>query len=745
MNAYYSGMFRVALISIASVFLLIACDILAQSSRSYLTAPANHPLGQINDVGEFSTSLRKSATIPLQLRRAVGDLPVNGQSTTDTYEVYFHIPISLEYQVPILITVDSPELVDYRFLRISPPNVIVVARMKSAPSTTIHWEAWVLTRKNSFADRPGSAPILPAGQLPADVVPWLVATDCAQINDPFIQEQAAAVREGTNDILVLADAVASACVNIPMSFPHVPYAFDAYYALKWGNSCTGHAHAGCALFRSNGVPARSLMVMTAWFKGAFDMHWIIDYYVPDYGWVWMDTTMGYNPEWTGDDLVIMVCSPQEEFPLFLPGIEGYWHTSDPGLGPEYPNWNSAHQAFKENYTLTTPDIVQQALSLTNEVYEKYIDRWGLDLSEGMRAKVQEAYGYQTAAQNHIKDNDIPGYISALQQASATYNLVTLNPISTIYSDDFESGAAGWNHGGIKDTWSLGQPGSKPAGAHSGTHCFGTGFNGGYELSSECWLLSPVFDLTDKASATLSFWVYNWVKDGEQCVIEDPLWVEITTDGSQTFQPICSQMGGVNEDPEIPAVGGWSHLHLDLTKYIGSESAQVRFHFKSTSDVRLPGSYIDDVVVYGRAACSLDCSATTPAKGTTHQPLVFSSLGLAYHCPGAITYEWDFGDGNRGTEPNITHVYSAPGAYTWKLTVQSGSFTCTKTGILIITALPGDCDGDGIVSIGEVQKGINMFLGTLTPGCAVDCSNDGTVSIGEVQKVINAFLGQTTDC
>jgi hypothetical protein len=60
-------------------------------------------------------------------------------------------------------------------------------------------------------------------------------------------------------------------------------------------------------------------------------------------------------------------------------------------------------------------------------------------------------------------------------------------------------------------------------------------------------------------------------------------------------------------------------------------------------------------------------------------------------------------------------------------------------------LPGDCDGNGTVSIGEVQKAINMFLGTLAPGCGVDCSGDGTVSIGEVQKVINAFLGVSGSC
>ena len=68
-------------------------------------------------------------------------------------------------------------------------------------------------------------------------------------------------------------------------------------------------------------------------------------------------------------------------------------------------------------------------------------------------------------------------------------------------------------------------------------------------------------------------------------------------------------------------------------------------------------------------------------------------------------------------------------------LESNAVTFPKPG-----STPGDCDGDGAVSIGEVQKAINMFLGALPPGCGVDANGDGVVTIGEVQKVINAFLG-----
>jgi hypothetical protein len=59
--------------------------------------------------------------------------------------------------------------------------------------------------------------------------------------------------------------------------------------------------------------------------------------------------------------------------------------------------------------------------------------------------------------------------------------------------------------------------------------------------------------------------------------------------------------------------------------------------------------------------------------------------------------------------------------------------------------PGDCNRDDTVSIGEVQRVINMFLGGEAPGCGADCDRNGEISIGEVQKVINAFLNLPSSC
>ncbi|MFA7062070.1 MAG: LamG-like jellyroll fold domain-containing protein [Pedobacter sp.] len=61
-------------------------------------------------------------------------------------------------------------------------------------------------------------------------------------------------------------------------------------------------------------------------------------------------------------------------------------------------------------------------------------------------------------------------------------------------------------------------------------------------------------------------------------------------------------------------------------------------------------------------------------------------------------------------------------------------------ITVITGKPGDCDGDGKVTIAEVQAAINMYLGLKAVAACVDIDGSNSVTINEVQKVINGYLG-----
>jgi PKD repeat protein len=78
-------------------------------------------------------------------------------------------------------------------------------------------------------------------------------------------------------------------------------------------------------------------------------------------------------------------------------------------------------------------------------------------------------------------------------------------------------------------------------------------------------------------------------------------------------------------------------------------------------------------------CLADFTAIPDTNGSTVQ---FSAL---FPDPN-IFYSWDFGDGNTGTGPSITHTYAATGAYTVILTI-TDSINCNNRAVQIISTTP----------------------------------------------------------
>ncbi|HEV8132720.1 MAG TPA: SBBP repeat-containing protein [Acidobacteriota bacterium] len=86
------------------------------------------------------------------------------------------------------------------------------------------------------------------------------------------------------------------------------------------------------------------------------------------------------------------------------------------------------------------------------------------------------------------------------------------------------------------------------------------------------------------------------------------------------------------------------------------------------------------------ACTLACAATAPLSARPGAAVSFSASATASFCSGAITFEWNFGDGSLlSSEQNPSHIYAASGAYTWTMTTRtSGAGSCSKTGRIVIT-------------------------------------------------------------
>ena len=91
------------------------------------------------------------------------------------------------------------------------------------------------------------------------------------------------------------------------------------------------------------------------------------------------------------------------------------------------------------------------------------------------------------------------------------------------------------------------------------------------------------------------------------------------------------------------------------------------------------------------------------------------------------------------------VPSTPGAKNAVVAISSNAtnasiLNISLSGTANLSTKSGDYDGNGVVSISEVQSAINMYLGMKEIAGCVDVDNSGSVSISEVQKAINAFLG-----
>jgi len=541
-------------------------------------------------------------TKKLYLHKTIGELEVAGNPTKSPYTVYFIIPIAFREQAPIWLEIDCPQMNNFKYIRLSDDNVVVAATLNYNPDVTnLNWTSWVLIKQHDYSGIPASVPMPSISELPDSVISWLQPTACVQWNDSTVFHIADSVRGSTNDLIVLAENIENYCHNIPWEFPYSPVSFDAYYAMKWGNSCTGHAHAGAAVFRANGIPCRVLMNMPAWFSSYMDMHWIVEYFIPDYGWVKMETSLGVNPYFDADkEVITFACNIEDEFPILYPSnIEAYWFGSDPVFNHMYPNWGGAHKITTHTVMTDSADKIDQIISLTDSVFRYNTIFQGIDLNFQQLNDFNKALEFQNRSFINAQEGSTDSIIYNLNEALVNFRNITNNPLIEIYFNDFESGSSGWTHGGIKDKWDIGIPLVGPTNCYSGINCIGSNLDSVYSNNVNSWISSPLIDLADLSYAHLNFKLWNDVEDNQQGVNpRDRLWVELSTDNGQNFFPISTCFGGVNDDLAIPSFGGWNNVVLDLSEYIGS-IIKVRFCFSSNNTISKIGSFIDDFGIYGR--------------------------------------------------------------------------------------------------------------------------------------------------
>lgn len=558
---------------------------------------------QLNpDSFDLSTS-QKSADW-LYLSEMTGKLKIEGEASHSTFQAYFVIPLAYVNQAPLWFEIDCDELINYKFIHLDSSNIFVSAQLYSSPDTiNLNWTSWMLNTRTDYSEMPDSIAIPDLNELPEDVKSYLKPTACVQWEDPFIQNLADSIKGDTDDLIELTDRIADYVKRIPEDFQFYPASFDAYYALKYGNLCTGHAHAAAALLRANGIPCRVLLTASNVSELPYTMHWIVEYFIPDYGWVKMETSAGTNPYvFSHRQIVTFACKPEDEFSLTNPdNLESYWFTSDTVFQHFAPNWFLAHQGRLDYGVSDTTSAVKEIIRLATSAYKMLTEYQGIELNGNDEIKFKQAKESQLKALNHILSDKRDSLVYYLEESLIKYHEIDINEHSILFFDDFENENSEWNHGGIENEWERGNPSFDGfTGAYSGTQCWGTDLDNDYNNSADNWLTSPIINLDNLLSAYLSIKIWNDVEDDYPGFSpKDKFWIELSTDNGESFIPITTHLGGVIDyDNGSPQVGGWSRLVLDLTPFINHQ-VMVKFRFTSDEHYTRPGSFIDDFLIYGR--------------------------------------------------------------------------------------------------------------------------------------------------
>ncbi|MFH1954025.1 MAG: right-handed parallel beta-helix repeat-containing protein [Pseudomonadota bacterium] len=173
------------------------------------------------------------------------------------------------------------------------------------------------------------------------------------------------------------------------------------------------------------------------------------------------------------------------------------------------------------------------------------------------------------------------------------------------------------------------------------------------------------------------------------------------------------------------------LPITLTNISGTDIAAVSVDIEyDTSVFEKPKATI------GPAGDASDKTVSTsePASGV-FRVTVFSISNNNVIGDGVVAYlTLDILANAPGTQTTLTNTPSASDPSGNDVVVEGSDSTVT-----IIGFLAGDCNGDGTVSIAEVQSAINMYLKIIPVEECVDVNDNGKVRIGEVQKVINNHL------
>ncbi|MBW6514735.1 MAG: immune inhibitor A, partial [Candidatus Syntrophosphaera sp.] len=202
----------------------------------------------------------------------------------------------------------------------------------------------------------------------------------------------------------------------------------------------------------------------------------------------------------------------------------------------------------------------------------------------------------TLSPNVIVGNNITFYLTYLGDEIEAHNeQILLNVGTTGMMEDFENSNGGFISQPATNAWQWGTDSS--AGAHSGTHVWGTMLNQQYPNNVNWTLTTP--SIYVGSNFILEFWHYY---DAEMNYDGGNVKISTNNGGTWTLMnPVggypVSSVSALNGPGYAGTSGGWVQAQFDLSAY-SNQNVMFRWTFASDGSVQGQGWFIDDVQTTG---------------------------------------------------------------------------------------------------------------------------------------------------
>jgi len=346
-----------------------------------------------------------------------------------------------------------------------------------------------------------------------------------------------------------------------------------------------------------------------------------------------------------------------------------------------------------------------------------------------------------------------------------------------YTEDFESGAGGWNTGGAASTWELGEPqGAFIDTANSGVNAWVTNLTGQYAVNELSYIESPCFDFSSLLIDPILEFAHIYTT--ENCCDEG--YVDVSTDAGASWTRLGIAGEGTNWyndannnwwDGESGDSTDWRIARHLLDGTAGESSVKVRFGFSSDGSINAEGFGVDDISLIEQPAINSEVTAiVAPATScglTATESILVQVSNLGSTVMDSVIIGFSLDNGNPVSEIVNTSIavggdatftltqtidLSVPADYTltvWTATVGDGDMTndtlsVTVISVPVVSTVPytedfesgtGGWVTNGLNSTWELGEPETTFIDTANSGINAWVTNlTGQYSAGEVSYV-----------